>query len=114
MIKLNDYLVYFHVPDRVTTNKISCEEFVGVLKAGTPYQWKLEFKKEGFALSLASLKDFLDVCVCLEEAELQKLLGKKIACAKKSMMMMEKKNAKTSQNCVMRDVMVWENVMPES
>ena len=34
-------------------------------------------------MSSSTFKEFLDVCVCLEEAELQKLLGKKIACARK-------------------------------
>eukprot|EP00957_Ditylum_brightwellii_P097900 7456153-Ditylum_brightwellii.AAC.1 len=57
VIKLNDYLEFFPVPDG----------------------WKLEFEKEGFDLSSSTLKEFLDVCVCLEEAELQKLLKKKIA-----------------------------------
>eukprot|EP00957_Ditylum_brightwellii_P121750 9284735-Ditylum_brightwellii.AAC.1 len=46
MIKLNDYLESFPVPDGVTAKKISREEFVDVLKDGVPYQWKLEFKKE--------------------------------------------------------------------
>eukprot|EP00957_Ditylum_brightwellii_P055691 4219721-Ditylum_brightwellii.AAC.1 len=46
MIKLNNYLESFPVPDRVTAKKISREEFVGVLEDGIPYQWKLEFKKE--------------------------------------------------------------------
>eukprot|EP00957_Ditylum_brightwellii_P029705 2245179-Ditylum_brightwellii.AAC.1 len=83
MIKLNDYLVQFPVPDGVTATKISCKEFVNVLKDGILYQWKLEFKKEGLDSSSSTLKEFLDVCVCLEEAELQNLLGKKIACARK-------------------------------
>eukprot|EP00957_Ditylum_brightwellii_P125259 9548329-Ditylum_brightwellii.AAC.1 len=46
MIKLNNYLVQFPVPDRVTTTEISCKEFVDILEDGIPYQWKLEFKKE--------------------------------------------------------------------
>eukprot|EP00957_Ditylum_brightwellii_P036284 2747777-Ditylum_brightwellii.AAC.1 len=46
MIKLNDYLAQFPVPDRVTATKISSEEFIDVLEDGIPYQWKLEFKKE--------------------------------------------------------------------
>ena len=71
------------VPDRVTAMKISCKEFVGVLEEGIPYQWKLEFEKDGFDLSFSMLKEFLDMCVPLEEAELQKLLRKMIACAKK-------------------------------
>eukprot|EP00957_Ditylum_brightwellii_P151504 11537601-Ditylum_brightwellii.AAC.1 len=83
MSKLYDYLVRFPAPDGVTATKISHEEFVDILEDGIPYQWKLEFKKEGFDLSLATLKEFLDMCVCLEEAELQKPLGKNIACAKK-------------------------------
>eukprot|EP00957_Ditylum_brightwellii_P065569 4973135-Ditylum_brightwellii.AAC.1 len=83
MIKLNDYLVKFLVPDGVTIKKISCKEFVFVLGDGIPYQWKLEFKKEGFNLSSSTLKEFLDVCVRQEEAELQKLLRKKIARAEK-------------------------------
>eukprot|EP00957_Ditylum_brightwellii_P203113 15333273-Ditylum_brightwellii.AAC.1 len=81
MIKLHDYLEFFPVPDGVTTTKIACEEFVDVLEDGVPYQWKLDFKKEGFDLSSSTLKGFLDICVRLEEAELQKLLKKKIACA---------------------------------
>eukprot|EP00957_Ditylum_brightwellii_P082337 6260780-Ditylum_brightwellii.AAC.1 len=83
MIKLNDYLVHFLVPDRVTATKILCEEFVDILEDGTPYQWKLEFKKEGFDSSSSTLKEFLDVYVRLEEAKLQKPLRKTIACAKK-------------------------------
>eukprot|EP00957_Ditylum_brightwellii_P040095 3034569-Ditylum_brightwellii.AAC.1 len=81
--KLNDYLVHFPVPDRVTAKKTSHEEFVDILEDRILYQWKLEFKKEAFNLSSSKLKEFLDVCVCLEEAELKKLLRKTIACAKK-------------------------------
>eukprot|EP00957_Ditylum_brightwellii_P205439 15343908-Ditylum_brightwellii.AAC.1 len=81
MVKLNDYLVQHPVPDRVRATKISCMEFVDVLEDGILYQWKLEFKKEGFNSSSSTLKEFLDLCVHLEEAELQKLLRKKIACA---------------------------------
>eukprot|EP00957_Ditylum_brightwellii_P147437 11226560-Ditylum_brightwellii.AAC.1 len=79
MIKLNNNLEFFPVPDGVTTTKIAREEFVGVLEDGVPYQWKLEFNREGFDSSSSTLKDFLDVCVCLEETELQKLLKKRIA-----------------------------------
>eukprot|EP00957_Ditylum_brightwellii_P038815 2933650-Ditylum_brightwellii.AAC.1 len=60
MIKLNDFLEFFPVPDGVTTTKIPREEFVSVLEGGVPYQWKLEFKKEGFDLSSSTLKEFLD------------------------------------------------------
>eukprot|EP00957_Ditylum_brightwellii_P129686 9892810-Ditylum_brightwellii.AAC.1 len=80
MIKLNDYLESFPVPEGVTTTKIVQEEFVGVLEDGVPYQWKLEFEKEGFDSSSSTLKEFLDVCVRLEEAEVQKPLKKRIAC----------------------------------
>eukprot|EP00957_Ditylum_brightwellii_P003714 281959-Ditylum_brightwellii.AAC.1 len=83
MIKLNDYLVKFPVPDGVTAEKISREEFVDLLEDGILFQWKLEFKKEDFDSSSYTLKEFLDMCVCLEEAELQKLLKKRIACASK-------------------------------
>eukprot|EP00957_Ditylum_brightwellii_P177980 13556679-Ditylum_brightwellii.AAC.1 len=38
MIKLNDYLAHFPVPDGVTTTKISCKEFVDTLEDGIPYQ----------------------------------------------------------------------------
>eukprot|EP00957_Ditylum_brightwellii_P025630 1937796-Ditylum_brightwellii.AAC.1 len=79
MIKLNDYLVHFPVPDGLITTKIARKEFVNVLGDGVMYQWKLEFKKEGFDLSSSTLKEFLGVCVRLEEAELQKQLKKKIA-----------------------------------
>eukprot|EP00957_Ditylum_brightwellii_P129444 9874743-Ditylum_brightwellii.AAC.1 len=79
MIKLNDHLEFFPVPEGVTATKIACEEFVDVLEDGVPYQWKLEFKKEGFDSSSSMLKEFLDVCVRLEEAELQKPLKKKTA-----------------------------------
>eukprot|EP00957_Ditylum_brightwellii_P015942 1200477-Ditylum_brightwellii.AAC.1 len=82
MIKLNDYLVHFPVPDRVTTTKISCKDFVGILEDGFLYQWKLEFEKKGFYLSSSMLKEFLHICVRLEEAELQKPLRKTIAHAK--------------------------------
>eukprot|EP00957_Ditylum_brightwellii_P044676 3387132-Ditylum_brightwellii.AAC.1 len=34
MIKLNDYLEFFPVPDRVTAMKIAQEEFVDVLEDG--------------------------------------------------------------------------------
>eukprot|EP00957_Ditylum_brightwellii_P129812 9901438-Ditylum_brightwellii.AAC.1 len=61
--------------------KILCEEFVNVLEDRVSYQWKLEFEKEGFDLSFSTLKEFLDVCAHQEEAELQKPLKKKIACA---------------------------------
>eukprot|EP00957_Ditylum_brightwellii_P177389 13511888-Ditylum_brightwellii.AAC.1 len=83
MIKLNDYLVHFPVPDGVTATKISCKEFIDILEDGIPYQWKLEFKKEGFDLSSSTFKEFLNICMHLEEAELQKLLRKTIAHAKK-------------------------------
>eukprot|EP00957_Ditylum_brightwellii_P178464 13594297-Ditylum_brightwellii.AAC.1 len=61
MIKLNDYLVNFPVPDSVTATKISHKEFVDILGDGIPYQWKLDFEKEGFDLSSTMLKEFLDV-----------------------------------------------------
>eukprot|EP00957_Ditylum_brightwellii_P135011 10294035-Ditylum_brightwellii.AAC.1 len=51
MIKLNDYLEKFPVPDGVMAEKISREEFVDILEDGVLYQWKMEFKKEGFDLS---------------------------------------------------------------
>eukprot|EP00957_Ditylum_brightwellii_P083768 6367354-Ditylum_brightwellii.AAC.1 len=79
MIKLNNYLESFPVPDGVTAKKISQEEFVDVLEDGVPYQWELEFEKEGFDSSSSMLKEFLDVCIRLEEAELQKPLKKRIA-----------------------------------
>eukprot|EP00957_Ditylum_brightwellii_P120586 9198972-Ditylum_brightwellii.AAC.1 len=60
MIKLNDYLVHFPVLDGVTAMKISCKEFVNVLEDGIPYQWKLEFEKEGFDSGSSTLKEFLD------------------------------------------------------
>eukprot|EP00957_Ditylum_brightwellii_P055493 4205265-Ditylum_brightwellii.AAC.1 len=81
MIKLNDYLDFFPVLDSVTATKIAHEEFVDVLEDRVLYQWELEFEKEGFDLNSSTLKEFLDACVCLEEAELQKPLKKKIACA---------------------------------
>eukprot|EP00957_Ditylum_brightwellii_P075639 5748357-Ditylum_brightwellii.AAC.1 len=46
IIKLNDYLEKFPVPDGVTAEKISREEFVDLLEDGVPYQWKMEFEKE--------------------------------------------------------------------
>eukprot|EP00957_Ditylum_brightwellii_P053141 4029213-Ditylum_brightwellii.AAC.1 len=70
MIKLNDYFVHSPIPDGVTTTKIAHEEFVNVLEDRVPYQWKLEFEKEGFDLSSFTLEEFLDVCMYLEEAEL--------------------------------------------
>eukprot|EP00957_Ditylum_brightwellii_P075112 5707866-Ditylum_brightwellii.AAC.1 len=79
MIKLNDYLEFFPVPGGVTATKIAREEFVDILEDRVLYQRKLEFKKEGFDLSSSMLKEFLDMFVCLEEAELQKPLKKKIA-----------------------------------
>eukprot|EP00957_Ditylum_brightwellii_P067668 5136184-Ditylum_brightwellii.AAC.1 len=83
MIKLNDYFVNFPVPQGVKAIKLSHEEFVNVLEDGIPFQWKLEFEKESFGLSSATLKKYLDACVCLEEAEMHKPHAKKIACAKK-------------------------------
>eukprot|EP00957_Ditylum_brightwellii_P160719 12236160-Ditylum_brightwellii.AAC.1 len=79
MIKLNNYLEFFPVPDEVTAMKIAREEFFDILEDRVLYQWKLDFEKEGFNLSSSTLKEFLDVCVHLEEAKLQKLLKKRIA-----------------------------------
>eukprot|EP00957_Ditylum_brightwellii_P132004 10065053-Ditylum_brightwellii.AAC.1 len=39
----------------------------------------MEFEKEGFDSSSSTLKEFLEVCVRLEEAEMQKPLEKRIA-----------------------------------
>eukprot|EP00957_Ditylum_brightwellii_P025082 1898053-Ditylum_brightwellii.AAC.1 len=83
MIKLNDYLVNFPIPEGVMATKLSCKEFVNILEDGILFQQKLEFKKEGFDSSSATLKEFLDTCMCLEEAEMHTPLAKKIACAKK-------------------------------
>eukprot|EP00957_Ditylum_brightwellii_P202418 15330068-Ditylum_brightwellii.AAC.1 len=83
MIKLNDYLVNFPVPEGVTATNISHEEFIDMLEDGIPFQWILELKKEGFNSSSVMIKEFLDTCICLEEAEMHKLLVKKIARAKK-------------------------------
>eukprot|EP00957_Ditylum_brightwellii_P012027 908295-Ditylum_brightwellii.AAC.1 len=83
MIKLNNYLVHFPVPDGVTATKIAREDFVYVLEDGVLYQWKLEFEKEGFNLSSFTLKEFLNMCIRLEQAEVLKLLKKKIAPAVK-------------------------------
>eukprot|EP00957_Ditylum_brightwellii_P128333 9788319-Ditylum_brightwellii.AAC.1 len=60
MTKLNNYLEFFPVPDSVTAAKIAHEEFVDVLEDRVPYQWKLEFEKEGFDLSSSTSKEFLD------------------------------------------------------
>eukprot|EP00957_Ditylum_brightwellii_P015032 1133963-Ditylum_brightwellii.AAC.1 len=79
MIKSNNYLECFPLPDGVTAEKITQKEFVDVFEDRVPYQWKLEFEKEGFDSSSSTFKEFLDVCVCLEEAELQKPLKKRIA-----------------------------------
>eukprot|EP00957_Ditylum_brightwellii_P071687 5449925-Ditylum_brightwellii.AAC.1 len=65
MIKLNDYLELFPIPDSITATKIAREEFINVLEDGVPYH-------------SFTLKEFLDVCVRLE-AELLKPLKKKIA-----------------------------------
>eukprot|EP00957_Ditylum_brightwellii_P026545 2007701-Ditylum_brightwellii.AAC.1 len=82
MIKVNDYLVHFPVLDRVTATKISHKDSIDVLEDRIPYQWKLEFDKEGFESMSSMVKEFLAVCVCLEEAELQKLLRKNSLCRK--------------------------------
>eukprot|EP00957_Ditylum_brightwellii_P035865 2718337-Ditylum_brightwellii.AAC.1 len=95
--------MHFPVQDRVTTTKISCKEFIDILKDRIPYQWKLEFKKKGFDSSSSTLKEFLDMCVCLGEAKLQKRLRKMIACAKRSMTRTEIGNIKTSPSCITRD-----------
>eukprot|EP00957_Ditylum_brightwellii_P123241 9396731-Ditylum_brightwellii.AAC.1 len=92
------------IPNRVTATKISCKEIVDILEDGILYQCKLEFKKEGFDLSSSALKEFLDMCVHLEEAELQKTLGKKTAHAKRNLITMQKENVKTGPNCITRDV----------
>eukprot|EP00957_Ditylum_brightwellii_P169722 12918429-Ditylum_brightwellii.AAC.1 len=97
MIKLNDYVEFFPVPDSVTATKIAREKFVDVLENGVPYQWKLDFEKEGFDSSSSRLKEFLDICVHLEEAELQKLPKKKIACAIKEHDNSDNKNSKLRQ-----------------
>eukprot|EP00957_Ditylum_brightwellii_P155419 11830580-Ditylum_brightwellii.AAC.1 len=76
-------ILHFPALDRVIATKISCKEFVDILEVRILYQWKLEFKKEGFDLSSSMLKVFLDMCVHLEEAKLQNPLMKMIACAKK-------------------------------
>eukprot|EP00957_Ditylum_brightwellii_P115261 8789368-Ditylum_brightwellii.AAC.1 len=60
--------------------KIACKEFADVLEDGVLYQWKLEFEKEGFYSRSSTLKEFLGVCVCLEEAELQKHLKTNSLC----------------------------------
>eukprot|EP00957_Ditylum_brightwellii_P036638 2775683-Ditylum_brightwellii.AAC.1 len=100
MIKLNDYLVHFPVPIRVEATKISCEEFVDVLEDGILHQWKLEFVKEGFDSSSSTHKEVLDVCVHLEEEELEKLLGKKIAHAKKEHDNDKKRNVTVQENII--------------
>eukprot|EP00957_Ditylum_brightwellii_P136727 10426532-Ditylum_brightwellii.AAC.1 len=56
IIKLNDYLVNSPVPEGVTATKISHKEFVDILEDDIPYQWKLEFKKEGFYSSFSTIK----------------------------------------------------------
>eukprot|EP00957_Ditylum_brightwellii_P204851 15341083-Ditylum_brightwellii.AAC.2 len=71
-VKLNDNLVQFPVPEGVTTTKISCKEFIDILEDGILYQRKMEFEKGGFNSSSSMLKKFLDVYICLEEADLQK------------------------------------------
>eukprot|EP00957_Ditylum_brightwellii_P145235 11061671-Ditylum_brightwellii.AAC.1 len=58
-------ILHFPVPDGVTAIKISHEEFVDVLEDRILYQWKLEFKKEGFNLSSSMLKEILGMCVHL-------------------------------------------------
>eukprot|EP00957_Ditylum_brightwellii_P160993 12256868-Ditylum_brightwellii.AAC.1 len=68
MIKLNNYLVNFPVLEGVTTEKISREEFIDILEDG---------------ILASMLKEFLDVCICVEEAETHKPLAKKIAHTKK-------------------------------
>eukprot|EP00957_Ditylum_brightwellii_P189033 14390563-Ditylum_brightwellii.AAC.1 len=60
MSNLNDYLERFPVPDGVTAMKIARKDFVDVLEDRVPYQWKLDFKKEGFDSSSSTLKEFLD------------------------------------------------------
>eukprot|EP00957_Ditylum_brightwellii_P073031 5549793-Ditylum_brightwellii.AAC.1 len=114
MIKLNDYLVQFPVLDGVTATKISCKQFLDVLEDGIMYQWKLEFKKEGFNLRSSTLKEFLNMYVCLEEAELQTLLRKKIAHSGKEHDKDRIGNNKTSPSRVTRDVTVQENAIKAS
>eukprot|EP00957_Ditylum_brightwellii_P177627 13529873-Ditylum_brightwellii.AAC.1 len=60
MIKLNNYLEFFPVLDGITAKKIASEEYADVLEYRVPYQWKLEFEKEGFDSSSSTLKEFLD------------------------------------------------------
>eukprot|EP00957_Ditylum_brightwellii_P090807 6914687-Ditylum_brightwellii.AAC.1 len=66
-----------------------------MLEDRVPYQWKLEFEKEGIDLSSSTLKESLDMYVRLEEAELQKPLKKKIACAIKEHDDLENKKTKS-------------------
>eukprot|EP00957_Ditylum_brightwellii_P059160 4489039-Ditylum_brightwellii.AAC.1 len=79
MIKLNDYLVNFHMLEGVDATQFLQEEFVDILEDRILIQWKMEFKKEGFDLNSVTLKEFLNVCMCLEEAMLHKPFAKKIA-----------------------------------
>eukprot|EP00957_Ditylum_brightwellii_P042046 3184119-Ditylum_brightwellii.AAC.1 len=58
MIKLNDYLEFFPVLDGVTATKIGQEEFVDILEDRVLYQWKLDFREEGFDSSSSMLKEF--------------------------------------------------------
>eukprot|EP00957_Ditylum_brightwellii_P055014 4170198-Ditylum_brightwellii.AAC.1 len=60
------------MPEGGTVTKFLQEEFVNILEGRIPLQWKLEFEKEGLNLSFVTLKVFLDICMLLEEAELQK------------------------------------------
>eukprot|EP00957_Ditylum_brightwellii_P156163 11886366-Ditylum_brightwellii.AAC.1 len=80
---------------RVTTMKISHEEFVDVLEDGILYQWKLELEKEWFNSSVSTFKEFLGMC-------------------KKSMTRTERGNVKTSPSRIERDVTVWENIIKAS
>eukprot|EP00957_Ditylum_brightwellii_P029940 2266144-Ditylum_brightwellii.AAC.1 len=74
--------------------------YVDILEDRIPYQWKLEFEKKGLYSSSSTLKEFLDVCVHIKEAELQKPLRKMIACTKRSMTKTERGNIKTSPSCI--------------
>eukprot|EP00957_Ditylum_brightwellii_P108574 8281007-Ditylum_brightwellii.AAC.1 len=85
-MKLNDNLVNFPIPEGMNATKLSQEEFVDVLEDGIPLKWKLEFEKKGHDLSSATIKEFLDVCMHLEEAELHKPLSKRHLLPRRIMM----------------------------
>eukprot|EP00957_Ditylum_brightwellii_P075017 5701378-Ditylum_brightwellii.AAC.1 len=63
--------------------KLLWEELLGIFKGRVPLKWKIKFNKGGLNLNSATLTEFMDTCVCLEELEMCKPVHRKKAHTKK-------------------------------